>query len=365
MVRKRKSKSLGSISGVEGQSAPSKTGTGDKAWAPGPAQRGKRKKPSEPSKPHIPSEYNVAPIPPNFLDPDQVIYDERAVEEAFEDGVRRGEEVLRYAPRFFIPLSLDDLPTPTHNKAVKAQKEQEWDQRKPAAATPFTCIITDDSGKTILAYLGRRLITENPDISPKPISELYEGRTNKDLVTIRKQGELEVVSDGLSVDEQLEYLKGLQYLSGHIQPTPLKKTDLVNGLGQHISTTAGICRVILEGSDLCIERDLKTPKKQPSDAHERVEHMMQFYTLTARVAAIFAGLFKALFPEEYVKYKAAFDAGSWIPHDPGPWLGRVIVWKLQVQLHWDGGDGGPTLTCPMGYFNGGEMEFPDLNTILQ
>ncbi|KAH9910383.1 uncharacterized protein BXZ73DRAFT_109112 [Epithele typhae] len=148
-------------------------------------------------------------------------------------------------------------------------------------------------------------------------------------------------------------------------PAPLKKTDLVNGLGQHISTTAGICRVILEGSDLCIERDLKTPKKQPSDAHERVEHMMQFYTLTARVAAIFAGLFKALFPEEYVKYKAAFDAGSWIPHDPGPWLGRVIVWKLQVQLHWDGGDGGPTLTCPMGYFNGGEMEFPDLNTILQ
>jgi len=37
----------------------------------------------------------------------------------------------------------------------------------------------------------------------------------------------------------------------------------------------------------------------------------------------------------YEKYRKAFEADCWAKEDKGPWIGRVIVWKLQVCLHRD------------------------------
>ncbi|KAH9914193.1 uncharacterized protein BXZ73DRAFT_21134, partial [Epithele typhae] len=80
-------------------------------------------------------------------------------------------------------------------------------------------------------------------------------------------------------------------------------------------------------------------------------------------AAYFGALFKVFYPDLYQRYQKVFDAGNWIPHDPGPWLGRALVWKLPLDLHFDHGDIGPTLTIPLGFFHNGEMEFSALGAL--
>lgn len=73
-------------------------------------------------------------------------------------------------------------------------------------------------------------------------------------------------------------------------------------------------------------------------------------------------MFRVLFPEIYQEFQAAFDAGVWEREDPGPWLGRAIVYKLQVELHVDQQDLNPTASFPCGSFTGGEMVVPQLPT---
>lgn len=82
------------------------------------------------------------------------------------------------------------------------------------------------------------------------------------------------------------------------------------------------------------------------------------------MAIILAAYFAALYPKYYRKYKAAFDAGVWIKQDPGPFIGRVIVWKLQVSLHQDRSDAGPTAAFPNGMYEGGEFYAPELDAKL-
>lgn len=82
---------------------------------------------------------------------------------------------------------------------------------------------------------------------------------------------------------------------------------------------------------------------------------------TKPVAQLLAQYFKLAFPDCYQRYSRAFDAGVWELADPGPWLGRAIVYKMQVGVHVDGLDGqGPTAAFPVGWFEGGEMYLPDL-----
>jgi hypothetical protein len=90
-----------------------------------------------------------------------------------------------------------------------------------------------------------------------------------------------------------------------------------------------------------------------------------YYRATQKVCAQLAAMFKAAFPEYYVKYSKAFEAGVWIKEDKGPWIGRVIVWKLQVSLHRDGLDEGPALCFPCGSYEGGELCLPDLEAKLK
>lgn len=90
-----------------------------------------------------------------------------------------------------------------------------------------------------------------------------------------------------------------------------------------------------------------------------------YYRNTQKVAAMLAGMFKAAFPKYYAKYHRAFQAGQWADDNPGPWLGRAIVWKLQVGTHRDGLDEGPAACFPCGKYEGGNLCLPDLNAKLQ
>lgn len=85
---------------------------------------------------------------------------------------------------------------------------------------------------------------------------------------------------------------------------------------------------------------------------------------TDDVGIFISALFEEFFPEWFALYKQAFEAGVWVLEDRGPFLGRVVVYKLQVNLHVDGQDGGPTISFPAGFFSGGEMYLPDLGAKL-
>ena len=70
--------------------------------------------------------------------------------------------------------------------------------------------------------------------------------------------------------------------------------------------------------------------------------------------------FEVAFPDYFARYSTAFQAGRWNEDDPGPFLGRAIVWKLQVHAHQDGLDEGPAAIFTCGDFEGGELYFPDI-----
>lgn len=92
----------------------------------------------------------------------------------------------------------------------------------------------------------------------------------------------------------------------------------------------------------------------------------RYYFIASKEVAIFLdALFKVAFPKEHKRYAEAFKAGRWECSDPGPWLGRAIVWKLQVLPHRDGLDGGPTAIWNMGIYTGGELYLPDLGLKLR
>lgn len=84
-----------------------------------------------------------------------------------------------------------------------------------------------------------------------------------------------------------------------------------------------------------------------------------YYEVSKPVAKTISIYFKVLLPDTYKKFKAAFKAGKWVRGDPGPWLGRAIIFKLQSSLHVDDKDEGPTVSFPSGHFEGGKMIVPE------
>lgn len=91
----------------------------------------------------------------------------------------------------------------------------------------------------------------------------------------------------------------------------------------------------------------------------------RYFIATRPLAIYLAEMFKVSFPAYYERYRAAFAAGNWFTEDPGPWIGRAIVYKLQVNTHVDGLDEGPTTVFNFGYYTGGEMYLPDLRLKLR
>jgi hypothetical protein len=85
-----------------------------------------------------------------------------------------------------------------------------------------------------------------------------------------------------------------------------------------------------------------------------------YYYMTKSIAESISAMFEASFPQWYHMYRKAFDAGVWLREDPGPFLGRAIIYKLQGSLHLDRNDLGPSASFGVGDYTGGEMLFPQL-----
>ena len=93
---------------------------------------------------------------------------------------------------------------------------------------------------------------------------------------------------------------------------------------------------------------------------KRFGAVQHYFQESQEVAAIIAEMFKATFPDDFKTYEAAFKAGRWIQQDPGPFIARVLVYKLDTEIHYDDQDVGPTVVFPVGQYTQGYMEFPQL-----
>src|ERR1700722_3065843 len=90
-----------------------------------------------------------------------------------------------------------------------------------------------------------------------------------------------------------------------------------------------------------------------------------YFKATKEVAEFLSTYFAVAFLEEFAKYEKAFKTGVWYIEDPGPWLGCVIIYKLQVDCHQDQQNGGLTAIFNVGQYKGGFLYFPDLSLKLE
>jgi len=93
-------------------------------------------------------------------------------------------------------------------------------------------------------------------------------------------------------------------------------------------------------------KDRMVPSKDFHRSGQGTQAVKKYFTDKEGTLARLASMFQAAFPDCYEKYRKAFEVGCWTKEDKGPWIGRVIVWKLQVSLYRDALDEGPTACFP-------------------
>ena len=93
--------------------------------------------------------------------------------------------------------------------------------------------------------------------------------------------------------------------------------------------------------------------------------MKSYFRGTRPIARHIAAFLDAIFPEWFKQYDKAFCAGCMFEEDPGPFLGRAIIYKLQGKFHKDQRDAGPSVSFGVGYYDGGEICFPQLKAKLK
>ncbi|KAG6836434.1 hypothetical protein H0H93_008028 [Arthromyces matolae] len=270
------------------------------------------------------------------------------------------ENFLKYADKFKLPFSIDDLTPKLDCKSLQDQVD---------------VLVSDD-------YPVQALSAQFYDKDDKPYQDWekqFEGRTEADVEKLRREGTC-LVNDGLTDDQVKRYHETVQLLASKKQPV-VKLNDK-----RHLLTSDNP-RVMRYETDVGTEEDQDPILKQErcgvyhlvhawiqqakikdglyisdglTGSGVQVTAVHNHYTRTADIFIYISAMFEKIYPETYSKYKKAFKAGKWVEEDPGVFLGRAIVYKLQIFPHFDDGDEGPAVSFPCGYYEGGKMIVPQL-----
>ncbi|KAJ7738571.1 hypothetical protein B0H16DRAFT_91964 [Mycena metata] len=329
---------------------------------------------------------------------------------------------MRSVEVFVAPQSLQQLADrPINGEKDITQGNQVMEELKKQPARCQSCVVVDCNGRILVAYLGLRSESNTQHNPPrglqpfratdllrraKPISELYENATRKDMSSPDQY------YDGLPEDMCKRQYEATQRMAAYNQPS-LSRRDVrhIDGaeddgpdprlvrLPHHpglvlsdyrpadeIGTRA---RTVLEGRSrskvypddwqppkevgviwertgvyhhchACNVEDVISPSKNMTGSGIHAGGVRQFFLSTKEVTIFIAEIFKQLFPQEYKTYAGDFESGIWIPEDRGPFLCHATVYKLQVHLRREELDVGPTISFPTGYFKGGAIIFTDL-----
>ncbi|KAF9486607.1 hypothetical protein BDN71DRAFT_1358125, partial [Pleurotus eryngii] len=91
-----------------------------------------------------------------------------------------------------------------------------------------------------------------------------------------------------------------------------------------------------------------------------------YYIATLLLSLHLGVSFEVYLPVEAAYYQKAFKAGTAFPYDDfGPFLGRALLWKMQLELHADKKDVGPSISFPTGRFSKGHLIIPELGAKLR
>ncbi|KAG6816069.1 hypothetical protein H0H87_008862 [Tephrocybe sp. NHM501043] len=260
----------------------------------------------------------------------------------------RAKKFLLFAPKFRTPWKLERLDI---------YSKEEMQARSNALARPhisaqsFSAQYVDETGRPVFYYLGEREMSDSPstvvpwsfETQSKIASQLATSPPNKKYF------------DGLNNKVVKRYHEATQTLCSVVHP-----------------------HIIRHDVRHPIDKEDHEPRvmryKNLDDMNEKAErcgvlHLVHGWTqqaqpnkATSLLSKLLGAWFQVLFPSEYQRFAQAFEAGVWIEDDPGPWLGRSIVYKLQVDFHVDAGDDGPAVSFPVGFFQGGHLVVPALYT---
>ncbi|KAF8956760.1 hypothetical protein BDZ97DRAFT_1955762 [Flammula alnicola] len=268
------------------------------------------------------------------------------------------------------------------------------------AAQCMSAQFVDKHNKPILFYFGSRVLTNTPPLKIQQ-SEQYKGRTKEDLKALEKKGAT-VLADGLSPQKCERYQLACQSLCADVplhsrfdntrhEGTNIMKyktdDDMEIDSGSDMPDDSNEEEVNPKAYDLMDTQNSGLEKGEQAGVVHLVHGWIQqgqplkglfisgdishtstsmagsgsYYYLTQSIAVSLSEMFKVAFPEWHAKYRKAFEAGVWMSCDPGPYLGRAIIYKLQGHLHRDRHDLGPSASFGVGNYTGGEMLFPQFN----
>ncbi|KAF8867895.1 hypothetical protein CPB84DRAFT_1810481, partial [Gymnopilus junonius] len=308
---------------------------------------------------------------------------------------------LKQATVINVPCTLEELKKPQDEKRLERICVEELGPNRSAQC--ISARFVDPNGQTILAYFGNRIRkSENAEGSTIDLSQQYTGRTKETLEFLKKNNPKSIINDGLSNNQCKAYQLASQAVCSAL---PLhSRFDSTRHEGVNIMKFESGSRKDNSDDQQPPEPDNEEVNPEAYEPDEELGHFERkeqagvvhlvhgwqqqaqartkglfisgdishtstslaaagsYYYLTQSIAATLAKMFQAVFPEEYRKYEKAFEAGVWMQCDPGPYLGRAIIYKLQGRLHKDKHDLGPSASFGVGYYTGGEMLFPQFGT---
>ncbi|KAK7015246.1 hypothetical protein R3P38DRAFT_2518770, partial [Favolaschia claudopus] len=291
---------------------------------------------------------------------------------------------------FIVPVDINELKKrPKNTKALKAEAAAKVQSMRESSADAMSGVFKDINGTTLACVFAAhgsdsRMIGVSPHWPYPGSQERAVEHYPRFLRTEENYDGLNVcgrkikfdTSDNLSQQSLIQRTwEAAQMLHAVVQPVAPERdvrhveddkfmTYTPSGTAEVVSERAGVTHLVhcwpMQGHS-------KGPFMPSSDffrgcqAAVAVRH---YFQATQEVAIYLSCMFEVAFPEYYSKYSAAFKAGVWEIADPGPWIGRAIVYKLQVLEHVDGLDDGPTASFCVGDFAGGELYLSDIDVKL-
>ncbi|KDR65806.1 hypothetical protein GALMADRAFT_148389 [Galerina marginata CBS 339.88] len=279
---------------------------------------------------------------------------------------------------------------PKNSKFTKDPSNLVIEEMQNLEADACSGIWEDEDGNRLLCVFSSR-IRALPQALPEAelpqetsaeqvVRRLYPGPKGRTLADVEqsKANNIGVYYDGIPNDLLIQYHQSAQLLHSFLPPVAAERdirhpTDKVmqykrEGVGEENDKISfeqtGVLHLVHAWHAQGHPNGLLYPSSDISRTGQGTMAVNHYFNSTRALALHLAECFKVAFPDIYTKYQKAFDAGVWNESDPGPWIGRAIVWKLPVLIHQDGLDDGPTAAFNVGSYKGGEMYLPDIRVKL-
>ncbi|KAH6893921.1 hypothetical protein BKA70DRAFT_1232481 [Coprinopsis sp. MPI-PUGE-AT-0042] len=276
-------------------------------------------------------------------------------------------------PVFTIDICINDLLKRGKNtNAGKVEANTKIKSMKNARADASSMLVMDKGSHLLVAVFSQR--HRAPDKGPKTLQpQPYpgpRGRTLRDYAKASKHDPRSVVHNGLDPTALEHYHEATQNLHSVLKPNThardlrhpeenimAYREDERNGMdipqpgNDHVEFTVvdngevkyertGVSHLVHCWAQKGHPHETLTPSKDMVRSCSSAMAVNQYFEATKPTAHKIDDCFKASFPDDHAKYSKAYSAGQWLESDPGPFLGRALVWKLQVQAHQDGLDEG-------------------------